>query len=408
MSANRGSRASGFTLVEAAIALSVMSLGLMAALAIVERGTLQSEASTALFLAEDRARGALSGCFDLLAESSIETVDTMMRVNAVGNLNDLFSDRFTIPGVTLAQCTSPTCAFHTRADLSVRSRHFDCAFECCGGAVGPSVTRGKVVPAALGTCPFDGSGLSAPARLDGVKFFVARDVTGAFTALASGRPLWSGLVLLFPAASADGLTELRRYDVYVSDLLAAPPAYSAGYSRFDPTNPSMTDLFDFGTDGTLDGVPDGSVPLTNGQSDALTESFTTALDQGDPVILVTKAIGVAPGPLGVGGIYPLRVLTLRIDLETGQTDFTVAHWESATVYWTASRTFTRTPRTLVRGMTEFAVSTAVSNPFDAATNPGGVGEPNVVRVAIGTSRSPRAQTAQWLHHTEEFQVSARN
>ena len=49
---------------------------------------------------------------------------------------------------------------------------------------------------------------------------------------------------------------------YVEDVLAAPPTWSTGYNRFDPTNPSIIDLFDFGADGTTNGMPDGSVPVT--------------------------------------------------------------------------------------------------------------------------------------------------
>jgi hypothetical protein len=331
-----------------------------------------------------------------------------MRVHSPIAANDIQSDRFTVAGVTLRQCMSPTCSFHTRADLSVRGSRFDCAHEHCWGLLGQPVTRGKIVHSSVARCPFDNATLSSPARLDGVKVFVARDSTGNFTALADGRPRWGGLVILFPARSDDGLTELRRYDVYASDLIAAPPVYSAGFNRFTPLNPTMIDLFDFGTDGTTNGAVDGSVPLTNAKSDALSETFTTATFQGDPVILITKSLGtMILGPLGVS-TYPNRSLTLRINLATGETFFDVDHHDSATVFWKASRTFTRAPRTLVRGLTEFAVSTAVSNPFSALNNPGGVSEANVVRITVGTSECPRNESGQWLHHIEEFQVKARN
>jgi hypothetical protein len=201
--------------------------------------------------------------------------------------------------------------------------------------------------------------------------------------------------------SSNGLTELKRYDVYVSDLVAAAPTYSAGFNRFTPLAPSMVDLFDFGTDGTTNGACDGKVPLTNATSDAKTESFTTATYNGSPVILVTKS-------LGGGVIYPSRSLTLRIDLATGQTYFSVSHYDSGTVYWTATRTFTRTPRTLVHNVTEFAVSTAVSDPYNAVSNPRGVSEPDVIRVTLGTSGADHTEGEQWQHHVEEFQLKARN
>lgn len=395
----------GFTLTETIIAMTVMSIGLLAAVTILGRGTAHSETATALFMNADRARGALSGMFDAMTETAIEHVDTSMRVHGVVAANDLTSDRFTIPGSTLTQCTSPTCGFHTRADLSVITQRLQCGFEYRTGLLGGSVTRGKILPPTLSSCPFDGSALGSSARLDGVKFFIARDESGTFTALGDGSPNWQGLIFFFPCATAGGLCELRRYDVYVSDLTAAPPTSSAGWTRFSKTNPSMIDLFDFGTDGTTNGTTDGKVPLTNATSDALTEAFTTATYQGNPVILVTKMLGVTA--FGVS-TYPSRSLTLRIDLATGETDFSVDHHDTATSYWTASRTFTRAPRTVLRRLTEFAVSTAVSDPFHAATNPAGVSEPNVIRITVGTSESPRNEATEWVHHVDTFQMKARN
>jgi hypothetical protein len=396
---------SGFTLLETAVAVTVLGLGMLAAVTILDRGVAQSETSTALFLNEDRARGALGGLFDVVAEASILNVDTTMRNHSPNTASDVASDRFTIPGVTLRQCASPTCAFHTRQDLSVVTNRRHCGFEYCGGALGQPVTRGKNVSAALSACPFDGSDLNSTARLDGMKFFVARDESGAYTSNADGSPRWGGLVVIFPCGSADGLAELRRYDVHASDLVLGTPAASTGWSRFPKNSPTMIDLFDFGADGTTNGVPDGSVPLSNATSDASYESFTSATYQGSPVVLYTKALGTTTA--GVTS-YPARSLTLRIDLETGQTYFAVSHYDSATSYWTCSRSFTRTPRTLVRGLTELAISTQVSDPFHATTNPRGVSESNVVRITVGTSEAPRSERAEWTHHVDTFQVKARN
>jgi hypothetical protein len=384
-----------------------MGVGLLAGLALLDRGTVQSEVATSLFLNEDRARGALAGIFDILTETSIKHVDTGMRVHGPVAANDAFSDRFTIPGITLRQCTSPSCSFHTRDDLTVFPRRFDCGYEYCAGLLNTPVTRGKIWPSAMTTCPLDGSTLSTVPRLDGMKFFVARDSTGAFTKLPDGKPRWGGIVFLFPCVSHSGLCELRRYDVYTSDLFATPPSYSAGWSRFDPLNPSMIDLFDFGKDGTTNGIPDRKVPVRNALSDAQNEIFTTGTYLGEPAILFSK---ILPGPGAVwgGGPYPQRTLTLRISLATGETEFTVDHHDTATSFWTATATFTRTPRTLVQGLTEFAVSTAVSHPFHAVTNPSGVAEPDVVRITLGTSDAPRDQISRWLHHVETFQIKTRN
>ena len=216
-----------------------------------------------------------------------------------------------------------------------------------------------------------------------------------------GTPRWGGLVFLFPCATPDGLTELRRYDVSVSDLLTNPPSYSSGFNRFAPTNPTMIDLFDFGTDGTTNGVPDGKVPLTTTLSDARTEVFSVVTYQTQPVILVSKS-------LGMGSVYPQRSLVLRINLATGDTYFSVDHHDTATVYWSATRTFTRMPKTIVSGLTELAISTAVSHPYNAATNPTGLSEPRVVRITVGTSDSPKNPDTRWLHHVETFQIKTRN
>jgi hypothetical protein len=279
---------------------------------------------------------------------------------------------------------------------------FNCCYEYRTGLLGASVTRGKNWPATMASCPLDGWPLSTAPRLDGVKFFVARTESGTFTKTANGRPFWGGLVFLFPCASHGGLCELRRYDVYVSDLLAGSVSFSPGWSRFPPTAPSMIDLFDFGLDGTTNGVPDTKVPLTNLLSDAVSEAFTVTTYLGEPTILVSKSIpnGALPGG------FPQRQLTLRIGLETGETDFSVMHKDTNTLQWTASCNFTRAPRTLIQGLTELAISTSVSDPQNPVSNPMGVSEPNVVRVTIGTSDAPQGD--KWLNHVESFQIKTRN
>jgi prepilin-type N-terminal cleavage/methylation domain-containing protein len=402
-SASRAPSDGGFTLIETLIVFAVMSVGLLAGMALLDRSRSQTEAATSLAMVEDRARGALAGIFDVLTETSIKHVDTAMRIHGPVAANDVFSDRFTIPGVALRQCTSASCTFHTRDDLSLRLQEHHCGHEYCAGLFGNPVTRGKNWPAVFTACPLDGSSLSTVPRLDGVKFFVARDSTGAFTQLPDGRPLWGGLVFLFPCASQSGSCELRRYDVYVSDLLAFPAVCSTGWNRFNPQNPSMIDLFDFGKNGTTNGIPDKKVPLTNAASDATSEVFTTGMFQGEPSILISKQLSG-----GSGGPYPQRSLSLRVNLETGETEFTVDHHDTATVFWTATSTFTRMPRTLIRRMTELAVSTAVSDPFDAVANPTGVDEPNVVRVTLATSDAPKNEATGWVHHVESFHIKARN
>jgi hypothetical protein len=392
----------GFTLVEATIVLSVVVITFLTGLKLLGEARTASEHATSGFVSEDRGRGALSGTFDVLAETSILNLDTAMRVHGPVLANDIFSDRFVIPGVTLRQCTNPTCAFHTRDDLTVFRDRLECGYEFRTGLLGGSITRGKNWPAPMSACPLDGWALSTAPRLDGAKFFIARTESGTFTKTSAGKPFWSGLVFLFPCTTYTGRCELRRYDVYVSDLMAGTVTFSAGWSRFPPTAPSMIDLFDFGTDGLLTGVPDGKVPLTNATSDAKTESFTVGTYLGEPTILVTKDLPVGP----LAGGYPKRQLTLRINLETGETDFSVEHRETSTVQWIASSNFVRMPKTLVQGLTELAISTAVSDPYNAMTNPTGLSEPNVVRITVGTSESPEQN--QWVNHIETFKIATRN
>ena len=162
------------------------------------------------------------------------------------------------------------------------------------------------------------------------------------------------------------------------------------------------DRLRFGKNGTTNGIPDKKVPLTNALSDATSEVFTTGMFAGEPSILVTKQL--AGGATG----YPQRSLTLRINLETGETDFSVSHQDTASTFWIASCNFIRSPRTLVPRLTELAVSTSVSDPFNAVTNPTGVDEPNVVRVTIATSGAPKDGVDGWIHHVESFQIKARN
>jgi hypothetical protein len=392
----------GFTLIEAMIVFSLIVIAFLSGLAILGQATSGAAQATAAFSNEDRARGALSTMFDLVAETSFRHVDTAMRVHGPNPANDIFSDRFTIPGVPLRQCTSPTCAFHTREDLSVFEARFDCCWEYRTGLLGGPVARGKNWPAPMTTCPLDGWPLSTMPRLDGVRFFIARTEAGQFTKAADGSPIWGALVFLFPCVSPRGLCELRRYEVYVSDLLAGSVSYAPGWNRFAPLAPSMIDLFDFGTDGTTNGAPDGKVPLTNLLSDAATETYTVGTYLGEPTILVSKSLPTGPGPGG----FPKRSLTLRISLETGETEFSVVHRDTSTLEWTASCTFTRMPKTLIQGLTELAISTSVSDPHDPLTNPTGVSEAGVVRITLGTSNTPGSN--QWLNQVDSFNIKTRN
>ncbi len=400
----RHSSESGLTLIESAIALVVVSVGFVAATEILDRGVTHSRTGIAENGMQEDARMALTRVFDDVAESKAGFVDTLMRVHYVNPGSAPYSvesDRFTVPGIQLAQCTDPTCKFHTPTNLNVDTMRYDCGFEY---RQGPSITptaRGKIWPGALAHCPLDGTSLAQPARLDGIKMLVPRNAAGAFTTTGNGDPRFSGLVFIFPCASSDGLCELRRYSVYTSDLLAVPATVSGTWTEFSPTDPTMVELLDFGTDGTTDGIRDGSVPRTGAQSDAATEIFTTGTINGQPSIVLMKSLGSSTN-------YPWRLFSLQINLATGMTSVLAQYYASSGVSWRVQRTFQRTPGLVVRHLTEFAASTAASSPWSSTDNPRGLTDPRVLRITLGTSARPNPDSDTWQSHIESFTLKTRN
>jgi hypothetical protein len=241
--------------------------------------------------------------------------------------------------------------------------------------------------------------------MDGLKFFTARTSTGTFETSAgtSPDPHWGGLVFVFPYSDT-GPAELRRYEFHVSDFAAngGVPQFSTTWTAFDPNAPSMVELFDFGTDGTVDGLPDGRVPVTVDLSDGDYEFFSLSTHSNQPAIIYQKSLN-APG------LWPYRRIDLVIKMGSGETIVSVTHQESATSYWTANVTFTRPPTTLVRDVTEFAVSTAASHPYDSVSDPLGVEASSTVRLSlVTTTESHRDGEREWHHHLETFELTPRN
>ncbi|MAG57971.1 MAG: hypothetical protein CMJ83_16930 [Planctomycetes bacterium] len=239
--------------------------------------------------------------------------------------------------------------------------------------------------------------------MDGLKCFTARGEDGEFsTDGGTGpEPDWTGLVLIFPYSAA-GLPELRRYDVRVDDLLGTTPAAVSNWTAFDAAAPSMIDLFDFGTDGTTDGVPDGRVPVTAVTSDAQEESFFIGEWYGSPSVVISKR-------LNTPGTWPYRYLSLMVRLSDGTTWFSVTHQEASDVYWIAYGQFTRAPRVLARDVTEFAVSTAASCPFDAIQNPSGLQDPKATRITlVTTGESEEKGARKWFHNLDTITITSRN
>jgi hypothetical protein len=106
---------------------------------------------------------------------------------------------------------------------------------------------------------------------------------------------------------------------------------------------------------------------------------------------------------------PNRSLFLSVRLGDGLTTFDLNYQETSTLHWRTSGSFQRPPKVLATDLTEFAVSTAASDPFDPNTNPTGVREQGIVRVTLGTSRriQEKART-RWVHDIKTLSAAPRN
>jgi len=404
----------GHSLVEVLAAVTVMSIGIFGAYAAADGGTGLSNLGRSISRTNASGRMALGPLQDLVAETRVGFIDTCMRFSYRSSGYVYESDRFTLFDGNLRQCSSPVCRFHTDQSLSQNMSAYHCGFEYRSGSGVSPVARGKLWPSGLSTCPLDGAQLFNSATLDGVRFFTARGFDGSFTASATGTagdgPNWDGLVLVFPYARGGELPALYRYEVHVSDLLGADGtvSYSADWSEFDPLAPSMLDLWDFGTDGTMDGVRDGSVPSTATASDSDYEGFYTG-SSSNSAGQVESVVVWAKHLMGSINGYPQRIASLVVNLETGQTNLSVSHATSSTTYWTGSVDLSRAPKLLARDVTEFAVSTSVTNPYDASTNPTGVEDASVVRMTLVTTAEELFKGAtRWVHHLDTFTLSPRN
>jgi prepilin-type N-terminal cleavage/methylation domain-containing protein len=392
----------GFSLLEVCVALVILAMGMTASLAIFNRGSsFVTQASVGL-QSDESGRFALATLTDPIQEARLGHIDTSFRVK-YSDGTWYQSDRFFFDNLGLSQCLSPLCRYHTRPDLTTRIPEFHCGYEFRSGLGWSPITRGKIWPASMTRCPLDGGWLSnqGPVGMDGVKLFTARAPDGTFT--QTPAPRWTGLLFFFPApkGNREG-ADLMRYDLQIADLFADTVNWSPGWSRWDPVAPNLAELFDFGTDGTTDGQPDGSVPVTAPQSDADLEGFFTALWNEELSIVYLKQLG-SPGDL------PYRWIQVLVRLRDGDTAAWIEHHEVGGEFWSGSARFTRPPRLLVPNITEFSVSTALSNPFDPATNPTGVTEEESVRVTIVTSQDDNDRGGQvWANRISSCQIAPRN
>lgn len=407
-----GSRA-GFSFVEVTVAVAVFGILASGVFLSLDRGSRFASRQMSDIRTTEQARSGLAAFWDSLTESRIGFVDTSSRFHFSTSYN-VTTDRFSFTGAGWTQCVMPTCPAHTTSDLTRLYPAYHCAheYQTGTGVAAATLPLGRIWPTTtLDSCPLDGGALTASARLDVLRYLVARDATGTFVTDQGGSTEadWIGMMIVAPVADpATGRHELRRFALYVKDLLEAEAngtgqcAWTGAFSRFDPAEPSFVNLLDFGTDGTTDGVPDGSLPVTAEQSDAEYEWFYVDTTNGGGILQILKSRGSL-------GSYPYLYHSLNLELRTGLVTWGVSIYESASSWWTATATFTRTPAVLATNVSEFAVSTAASHPYDAGTNPSGVEEPGVVRITIGTSRPERqGGTDTWVQSLASFVITPRN
>lgn len=403
----------GFTVIELVVAVAVFALALSAIASGVSRGTEFSTHAIKAVRNDEQAREPMKALTDLVNEAAFSSIDTSTRVY-VGSWSGLAtgestvgfeSDRFSIPGLPLRQCPSPTCGAHTdESSFAVEMRGYHCGYEWREGMQMQPEVKGKNWSSALGTCPLDGTPLTEAATLDAMKFFTPRGPDGSFDVETGSvpRPDFKHLGLVFPYRADSGTqVELRYYVVSVDDL-ASGISFSQGWDEWNPSAPSMFNLFDFGTDGTTDGDPDGSVPVNSDESDAQVEVFVVTVWEGEPTIVLYKVLGSQTS-------FPYREVQLRVRLRDGATFFSVVHYESANEFWTGTANFEREPRVLVTALTDFVASTERSHPHDEQQNPTGVEDGGVVRMCVGTTQRVVSQgVVSWPYRIDQLSLRPRN
>ncbi|MCA9322757.1 MAG: hypothetical protein KDB53_18595, partial [Planctomycetes bacterium] len=313
-------RDNGLTMLEVLIGITLLTSGMVVLLSSLGTATSQSQGAIARVFSGTSQVTAVPRIIAILNDSSIAHIDSSSRFkSSFGNFE---TDRFAF--TALRQCPSATCRFHTRQDLSVIGDHLICGSEYRAGfGLGP-VTRGKNWPADLDTCPLDGSPLMQFGTLDGIKLLTARS-DGNFATI-DGRPHWNTMQFLFPRPASDGLCELALYELRTSDLVAAGPL-PLNWTRWTNASVSFVDLLDFGSDGTTDGNPDGSAPVSLAESDADMEQFSLLTDQdGQTAVYFRKLVGSAT-------TAPYRQLEIIVNLETGRIDFDIEHRDTLTSNW---------------------------------------------------------------------------
>lgn len=387
----------GFTIIEIVVSITIFSTGLLVVLDTLNTTTAHSESSMSRVMAGETTSTLAPRLIEILSEASISHVDSSARINLVDDGISFSTDRFS--SSNLRQCPSATCQYHTTQNLSVNDEKLTCGQEYREGLGLGLVSRGKNFPREISECPYDGTVLRQNCTLDGVKLFAARS-NGQFVT-RSGEAHWNTMLFIFPRSNDEGFCDLTVHELRISDLLAAS-VVGTNWTRWTADDLDFVDIFDFGTDGTTNGQPDGKAPTTIADCDANYERFVLLQNnENSQLVVFEKTLGMSSD-----GTY--RRVEIELDLNTNTFGFHIEHRDSVGVEWQSTGSVTRSPKVLTNRLTEFVVSTEKSSPKDAVNNPLGISGP-VVRIQVGTTRRKHvSQTLSYDHHIQTIKVFPKN
>ncbi|MBI4616024.1 MAG: prepilin-type N-terminal cleavage/methylation domain-containing protein [Planctomycetes bacterium] len=382
-----GARRSGFTLLEVLVASTVLVV-LMAAIFLVLRSSQDDYAvdSRAVELQSQaaRARSILERDF---TEASIDYIYTARIANTSSTYS--FTSKFYDASAGVSQCQNSACVWSVDAQgapIEPRSNLTSIYVDWTGTVY--SYRVGKVwssLPAGS-TCPACGQPVLPAANVGGAMLLSPRDSLGDFV-LSDGpdnRPDWQAILLYVPVRDTKtGVSALRRFAVYLSDLenvdpatgnppnpiYAAPGSYfydyeTPGWTLWDNDNPvgnpSLLDLFDLDQDGTVSFDPQNRDVMDY-------EAFDLS---GDWIYYYRYR--ASPD---------YRMFYVSINRGTGETWISL-YFTAGAEYFYRYGYFVRQSELVARGVTTADFSMNRTNPY-SITNPEGVVEENIVRITLG-------------------------
>lgn len=416
----------GFTLLEVLISgvlLALLMLAVMGVLSQAQRDMNQQAAQTDV---TEKVRTTMEKISQELRESGIHQMVCGYRGS--GASGGITRTEISFPAEPdMSQCPDQFCPWHfapaTSAEMEPHAylcRHVEMQADATAFSTATpanwldatnTTTTGRVwVGITAGTqCPAGHtytSTLASTVQMGACMFASPRNREGRFVSQeGSDRGTdWQALVFLVPFARGANVVELRRYVVYVDDLVhddgltawtdatgqgvVAPPtsetltttagagASNGAFGTNVPAGkPTVLDLLDFDGDGA---IGDGVFDLAGGAADATTESFDVITVSGVSFIQYVKR-----GNAG-GGSYDVSI---TINRDTGDTTFAVNNTygslASSPGYQKTVTIQGRSPQTVATNLRDIEFADIRNCPFDATANPTGLVAPqdvNVVRV----------------------------